>query len=843
MPRLPALPFLLLLCATTLLAPARAQCQWQWLPGDGVPGVIGRVHALCWWDPDGAGPGGQRLVVGGTFSHAGTTVARNLSALDPATGDWIPLASSFTPFQPSQGTSVSALAALPNGDLLVGGSFIAVNGAPATGLARLRNGVWSSAAPPLTGPARAIASLPNGDIVVGGEIYAGTTLPANHLLRLSGASWVALGSGVNAPVSALQVAANGDLVVAGAFSTAGGVAAAGIARWNGTVWSSIGSGAGTGAAVSRLARSRQGDLVMASSGSLGVARWTGSSWVSLGLPIGPGLPTVSTMHRQPNGDLVIGGAFLSVSGVPAQRLARWNGQSWSAFGGGTNGRVEALATAANGDLVAGGDFDVADGRNAHSLVRWDGTRLRPLVRGFNGTIASMVTLSNGDVVVGGSFNQAGDAAANRIARWDGASWSPVGAGFDGIGFFGIVSALAVLPNGELVAGGSMTTSAGQPVNSLARWDGQTWQPLGGGCDGSVNWMSVLPSGDLVVVGSFANVGATPAARIARWDGTSWSPYGSGLTGYAGTACVDGQGGIVVGGDLTNAGGQPVAGIARWHAGTWSALGTGLNGLVRALATLPNGDVMALGSFTTAGGIATNGAARWNGTSWAPVPRPPNVYIGERLMPLPNGDLAHFGQLFYSPSQLPNGARWDGTSWTPLATIEGVVLALATRADGTIVCGGGFVSTPLGVSMSFARAVSTCPPATVASGAGCAGSSGPNTLRAATAPWTGSHFRTVAGGLPIGAIAVLATGFAPTSLPLASVFPAAGANCSVLVAPAFIDLQLATAGEVGSSLFLPNTPLLAGATLLQQAFALELDAQGGIATATSSNALNVTIGTL
>jgi hypothetical protein len=56
-------------------------------------------------------------------------------------------------------------------------------------------------------------------------------------------------------------------------------------------------------------------------------------------------------------------------------------------------------------------------------------------------------------------------AVNRIARWNGSSWSPLGSGIDGSS----VLCLAVLPDGDLVAGGYFGSAGNQPASSWARW--------------------------------------------------------------------------------------------------------------------------------------------------------------------------------------------------------------------------------------------------------------------------------------------------------------------------------------------------------------------------------------
>ena len=75
------------------------------------------------------------------------------------------------------------------------------------------------------------------------------------------------------------------------------------------------------------------------------------------------------------GGLYVGGAFTDAGGLlHADRIAKWNGSSWSAVNSPTspitNGRVSAIAVA--GDKVyAGGTFTVAGNEDATNLAFWD----------------------------------------------------------------------------------------------------------------------------------------------------------------------------------------------------------------------------------------------------------------------------------------------------------------------------------------------------------------------------------------------------------------------------------------------------------------------------------------
>lgn len=81
---------------------------------------------------------GNRMIVGGNFAtvqqDAAGTNAQNqpyLAAFDVATGSWLP------DFRPTLDGQVNAVAALPNGDVVVGGTFTTVNGTPSPSIVAL----------------------------------------------------------------------------------------------------------------------------------------------------------------------------------------------------------------------------------------------------------------------------------------------------------------------------------------------------------------------------------------------------------------------------------------------------------------------------------------------------------------------------------------------------------------------------------------------------------------------------------------------------------------------------------------------------------------------------------
>ncbi|MFO0277311.1 MAG: WD40 repeat domain-containing protein, partial [Planctomycetota bacterium] len=399
-------------------------------------------------------------------------------------------------------------------------------------------------------------------------------------------------------------------------------------------------------------------------------------------------------------------------------------------------------------------------------------------------------------VVGGSFTQAGGSPANSIARWNGEAWSSLCNGIDQpLPFGGNVQALAVLPNGDLIAAGGFPGASGVAASNIARWNGATWSPLGTGCNSPVRCLAVAPNGDLFATGSFTLAGGVACAGIARWNGTAWSALGSGLGLFGGQALAAlPNGDIVVGGSFLTAGGGTVNRVARWNGSVWTALGTGLSGVVTALAAHPNGELIVGGTFATAGSVTANNLARWNGATWQPF-----------------------------------GAGCDAS-----------VLAVGVLGDGALAVGGDFAQAGGLPAGRLAQLTSSCAPTLLATGNGCAGAAGVPTLTVVQFPLLGGSYRSRSARAASPACRPL--GCSATALPLALALPQAGAGCTVFASPDVLDALVPTAGAANYALSLPTTAALVGTALHQQFVPLEFDLGFNLIGASASNAVRTTIGT-
>lgn len=565
-------------------------------------GTDQRVQALA------ALPNGD-LIAGGLFSTAGGALANCIARWNGVT--WSPLSTGAN-------NQVQSLTVMPNGDVVAGGSFVTAGGVTVNRIARWNGATWSPLGAGFGVAVRALTVYPNGDLLVGFDDIGG---PA----RWDGSTWTQLGPGTNGNVHAVVAEPNGDAIAGGTFWGAGGVPMESIARWDGTSWSAFGTGI-VNSSVSAIVRLGNGDIVVGGAFAVAdgnvaknIARWNGLAWS----PLGTGVAYAHKLAALANGDLVVA-SRVAVAGAPdIPTPARWNGAGWSALGTGFGSGsvlddvVTALLPLPNGDLVAAGRSRTTGGTSANRITRWDGATWTTF--GIpSGEVKTMITLHNGDLVVGGIFTTISGVPAPGVARWDGSVWSPMGAGIipsSSSTQGGDVRALALLPNGDLVAGGWFSVAGGATALNIARWDGGTWSPLGSGFNIFVNALTVLPSGDLIAGGAFGNAGAVVASRVARWDGNVWSPLGAGVSVpmigvqdrvWAVMAMPDGT--VVVGGEFATAGGAPALGVARWNGSTWSTFGSGLNGSPEDFALMPNGQLAMVGGFSVAGGLAAGNFA-------------------------------------------------------------------------------------------------------------------------------------------------------------------------------------------------------------------------------------------
>jgi len=550
-------------------APANRIAKW-----DGTSwtvlgtGTDNAVRTLVVFD-DGGGPA---LYAGGHFLSAGGVAASRIATWDGLS--WSALGGGMN-------DAVYGLGVFDDGTgpaLYAGGRFTVVDGEPASRVARWDGSGWSALGSGTDGDVRALAGFDAGNgpaLFVGGDFSIAGGLVLNNVASWTGASWEPLGQGMNGGVSALAVFDDGGgpaLYAGGGFTTQGGLPANRIAKWDGTSWSPLDGGlGGSSQTVDALVvfDDGGGPALYAAGGfywaddvaAKYVAKWDGTSWSDLDGGMELGLdPFVGALVVFDDGSgpaLYAGGDFTVAGGVPASRIARWDGTSWSALGSGMNAPtgspdVRALAVFDDGGgpaLYAGGDYLTAGGVTANGIAKWDGTSWSALGVGMPGFFESVLALAVFDdgsgpaLYAGGHFQSAGGVPANHIAKWDGSGWSALGSGVAGVATASTpyVSCLQVFDDGNgprLYAGGDFTTIGGVPANRIAKWDGSSWSALDSGVSESVWALTVFDAGDgpaLFAGGQFGVAFDSGDGYLARWGGCAgfpdpWTDLGGALPG-------------------------------------------------------------------------------------------------------------------------------------------------------------------------------------------------------------------------------------------------------------------------------------------------------------------------
>jgi hypothetical protein len=109
--------------------------------------------------------------------------------------------------------------------------------------------------------------------------------------------------------------------------------------------------------------------------------------------------------------------------VPALRIAKWDGSSWTPLGSGMNGYVNALTVFDDGGglaLYAGGQFTTAGGVAANYIAKWDGSVWAPLGSGTSDYVNSLTVFDDGGgpaLYAGGTFEIAFDSGDSFLAKW------------------------------------------------------------------------------------------------------------------------------------------------------------------------------------------------------------------------------------------------------------------------------------------------------------------------------------------------------------------------------------------------------------------------------------------
>lgn len=376
-------------------------CSLGW--GSMDCGLNGFVYGMIVWDDDGNGPHAAHLYAGGAFTKAGELPAAHIARWNGQ--DWEPLGEGLN-------GNVNTLITFDDDG----------NGPHATAL------------------------------YAGGTFTKSGNTSVAHIAKWTGSAWVALGAGLDDEVMALTVfdppgGTPAGLYAGGRFLKSGNAGMAHIARWDGSAWTALGAGV-------------DGNVKSLAAGDLD----------------GNGAMPAT---------LFVGGSFNNAGGDPRKFFATWDGSAWGGPAAQPNHWVTAMTlwdadgAGANPPVLCIGGLFSNIGQPAFSrLAKWDGTTWTAIGGGLTATeVYSMKTYdadgagpSNPALVVGGAITKAGNKTVSNIALWDGGAWSDVGGGTDTTVY--AVAARSVGGGGldpALYAGGYFKDAGGTPVVNVGRF--------------------------------------------------------------------------------------------------------------------------------------------------------------------------------------------------------------------------------------------------------------------------------------------------------------------------------------------------------------------------------------
>lgn len=362
-----------------------------------------------------------------------------------------------------------------------------------------------------------------------------TTTPRHNLARLNADGTFdssfgesnAFNGGTNGNyISKVAQQSTGKLVVTGLFSTYAGQAIYNILRLNpdGTFDNTFNPGTGLDTVNTTTDVLIQSDdkviicgfftLYNGSSRS-GIVRINIDGALDNTFIVGTGF-TASTVYdckQQPDGKIVVAGAFTAYNGTTANGIIRLNtdGSIDGTLNSGTGfvGAVNALQIQTDGKLILSGAFTSYNGTSINRIIRLnsdgsiDGTFA--VGSGFDAVTSTLALQSDGKILASGTFTTYQGNPSPFLIRLN--TNGSIDAGFSmGTGLNSYARTIIQQQDESILLGGSFTTYNGSSSPKLIRLNSNgnldSSFVMGSGFEGAVNDIFLLSSGKIITVGDF-----------------------------------------------------------------------------------------------------------------------------------------------------------------------------------------------------------------------------------------------------------------------------------------------------------------------------------------------------
>ncbi|MCO5275943.1 MAG: hypothetical protein M9900_13615 [Flavobacteriales bacterium] len=339
---------------------------------------------------------------------------------------------------------------------------------------------------------------------------------------------------------------------------------------------------------------------------------------------------VNSIVVQPDGKILVGGAFTNYAGSGKNNLVRLNNDGtvdpgWNPGGAGPGHVVQDIVLMSDGRILIGGAFTAYNGQVVQFVARLlpDGTRDTTFNipdNTINGAVRAIALQKDNKVIAVGDFFECWGHSSPHIARFN-----PDGSpdlDFDmGTGFNENVHDVLVLPDLRIAVTGAFTLYDGHNCGHVAvltedgPYDTSVQNDPGFSGTGSVGEaLALQPDGKLLVAGELVYHNGTAAGGVLRLnpDGTRDNGFNAPFYPFAtvNAVAVQDNGRILVGGEYTDA--MYAAGItgpnritrllADGSVDTSFAVGAGAlpeagsTAYIRSIAVQPDGRILAGGRF-------------------------------------------------------------------------------------------------------------------------------------------------------------------------------------------------------------------------------------------------------
>ncbi len=444
-----------------------------------------------------------------------------------------------------------------DGRIVVGGSFGTFGGSVRPRMVRLNaNGTVDSGFDPGAGGSadvKTCAIRSDGAVLIGGEFSAFGGVVGKYIMRLLANGQPDTGynhgNGANDQVAAMEYLPDGKIVLGGSFTSYNGIMRVRLARLepDGTLDTSFDPGDGASSIVRVIAAQPDGKILIGGAFSTyngvtrsGIARVNIDGSLDAGFVPGTGAADVYDIAVQPDGRVIIVGSF-------TDRIARLNadGSLDGTFdpGGGAITQINAVDLAGDGKIVIGGTFQLYNSaiRNRVARLNADGSVDAGFTTGTGAshTVTDLAVLPGGKVLIVGIFTAYAGVARNGVALLN--TNGTLDTGFNpGTTANGYPLACQIQPDGKVVLTGAFTSFNGTAMNNIVRLSANGaidpfFQP-GSAANLSISAVELDAEGRILIGGNFLAYDGNGRNRVARINGTSRAgiqlmlegPYGGGM---------------------------------------------------------------------------------------------------------------------------------------------------------------------------------------------------------------------------------------------------------------------------------------------------------------------------